>query len=65
MNAFTIKPNIVKKNFSLAEQAVMKALSFSLGNGIDKRISKITDFNSYIQYPIIELPNKYSKSYCF
>lgn len=57
MNAFTIKPNIVKKKFSLAEQSVMKALSFRLGNGIDMRISKITDFNSYIQYPIIELPN--------
>ena len=57
MNAFTIKPNIIKKKFSFEEQSVIKALSFRLGSGIDKRINKITDFNSYVQYPIIELPN--------
>lgn len=57
MNAFTIKPNIIKKKFSLEEQSVIKALSFRLGSDIDKPISKITDFNSYVKYPIIELPN--------
>lgn len=57
MNAFTIKPNIIKKKFSFEEQSVIKALSFRLGSDIDKPISKITDFNSYVKYPIIELPN--------
>lgn len=57
INAFTIKPNIIKKIFSLEEQSVIKALSFKLGSDIDKPISKITDFNSYVKYPIIELPN--------
>lgn len=57
MNAFTIKPNIIKKKFSPEEQSVIKALSFGLEGQIAKRIRKITDFNSYIQYPIIELPN--------
>lgn len=43
MNAFTIKPNIIKKKFSFEEQSVIKALSFRLGSDIDKPISKITD----------------------
>ena len=56
INAFTIKPNIIKKKFSLEEQSVIEALTFNLGSSIDKRMNKITDFNSYIQYPIIKLP---------
>ena len=56
INAFTIKPTIIKKKFSLEEQSVIEALTFNLGSSIDKRMNKITDFNSYIQYPIIKLP---------
>lgn len=57
VNAFSIKPNVIKRNFSIAEQNVIGKLSCKLGNKLANQVTNIVDINPFKRTPIIELPN--------
>lgn len=56
MNAFTIKPNVLKKKFTIDEQNIIKSLSIKLEEEFSPKISSIEDYNRFRETPIIELP---------
>lgn len=58
MNAFTIKPNAIKRNFSPQERNILKRLSIKLGDIFPSQLKSITDSNYIKQCPIIELPGE-------
>lgn len=58
MNAFTIKPNAIKRHFSPQERNILRRLSIKLGDAFPSQLKSITDSNYIKQCPIIELPGK-------
>lgn len=57
INAFCIKPNVIKRNFSVGEQQIIGKLSYRLGNTLENNVTNITDRNPFKITPIIELPH--------
>lgn len=57
INAFCIKPNVIKRNFSIGEQQLIDKFSFKLGSTLEKSVTNITDRNQFKITPIIELPH--------
>lgn len=57
LNAFCIKPNVIKRNFSVGEQQIIGKLSFRLGGTLENNVTNITDRNPFKKTPIIELPH--------
>ena len=58
MNAFTIKPNAIKRHFSPQERNILRRLSIKLGDAFPSQLKSITDSNYIKQCPIIELPGE-------
>lgn len=58
MNAFTIKPNAIKRHFTPQETNILKRLSIKLGDVFPSQLKNITDSNYIKQCPIIELPDE-------
>ncbi len=58
LNTFVIKPNQLHKHFLPEEIAIIKALSFNLGVEEACLIDDIASRNSFLQKPIIKLPNE-------
>lgn len=58
MNAFTIKPNAIKRHFSPQERNILRRLSVKLGDAFPSQLKNITDSNYIKQCPIIELPGE-------
>lgn len=56
INAFSIKPNVIKRNFSVGEQQIIGKFSFRLGDALENKVTNITDRNPFKITPIIELP---------
>lgn len=57
INAFCIKPNVIKRNFSVGEQQIIGKLSYRLGSTLENYVTNITDRNPFKITPIIELPH--------
>lgn len=57
INAFSIKPNVIKRNFSIEEQQIIGKFSFRLGGLLENNVTNITDRNPFKKTPIIELPH--------
>lgn len=58
MNAFTIKPNAIKRHFSPQERNILRKLSIKLGDAFPSQLKSITDSNYFKQCPIIDLPRE-------
>ena len=59
LNAFTIRPNQVRKYFNEKEKSIIRSMSITLGekNNVSD-LNDIGDYNVFTQYPIILLPNE-------
>lgn len=59
LNAFTIRPNQVRKYFNEKEKNIIRSMSITLGekNNVSD-LNDIGDYNVFTQYPIILLPNE-------
>ena len=63
MPLFTLTPLVVERIFTSEERAIIKSFSFKLGRDSAKCMNEISDINTFLLYPIIELPDE--KGYFF